>query len=93
MLGPPPAAENEPRFSPNGRLVAYISDETGGPEIYVARYENGRLGETIRYRAAPPRRKLRQEDVGRQWDVLPDGRLIAIQKGAQKKSSRGMPLT
>jgi Tol biopolymer transport system component len=30
--------ENEPRFSPDGRWVAYISDESGQNEIYVTPY-------------------------------------------------------
>jgi serine/threonine protein kinase len=30
-----PAAERDPAFSPDGRWIAYSSDETGRPEIYV----------------------------------------------------------
>jgi dipeptidyl aminopeptidase/acylaminoacyl peptidase len=30
--------EGQARFSPDGRWVAYVSDENGGAEIYVARY-------------------------------------------------------
>jgi Tol biopolymer transport system component len=29
------------RFSPDGKLVAYISEETGGPEIYVRDFPHG----------------------------------------------------
>ena len=30
-----PFAEREPVFSPDGRWLAYTSDETGRPEVYV----------------------------------------------------------
>ena len=32
------ATEGAPRFSPDGRWIAYVSDESGGPEIYVQPY-------------------------------------------------------
>jgi len=60
-----PGDENNPRLSPDGRLVAYLSDATGGLEVWVAdfpsarsrrqvstRYrdsESGRSGETVRF--------------------------------------------
>uniref|UniRef100_Q01RG4 WD40 domain protein beta Propeller n=1 Tax=Solibacter usitatus (strain Ellin6076) TaxID=234267 RepID=Q01RG4_SOLUE len=36
-----PFRERQPRFSPDGRFVAYISNESGGPEIYVRQFPNG----------------------------------------------------
>jgi eukaryotic-like serine/threonine-protein kinase len=33
-----PADESAPRFSPDGHWIAYVSDETGRPEIYVQAY-------------------------------------------------------
>jgi serine/threonine-protein kinase len=33
-----PATEGAPRFSPDGRFIAYVSDESGRPEIYVQPY-------------------------------------------------------
>lgn len=33
-----PATEGTPRFSPDGRWLAYVSDESGRPEIYVQPY-------------------------------------------------------
>jgi Tol biopolymer transport system component/predicted Ser/Thr protein kinase len=36
-----PFALNEPRFSPDGRWIAYSSDESGNSEIYVAPREGG----------------------------------------------------
>jgi Tol biopolymer transport system component len=33
-----PFNETEARFSPDGRWVAYVSNETGSPEVYVTRF-------------------------------------------------------
>ena len=33
-----PFVESVPRFSPSGRWLAYVSDESGRPEIYVQPY-------------------------------------------------------
>jgi serine/threonine-protein kinase len=33
-----PAAEGEPTLSPDGRWLAYSSDESGNPDIYVRRF-------------------------------------------------------
>jgi eukaryotic-like serine/threonine-protein kinase len=34
-------AEYDPALSPNGRWLAYVSDRTGGPEIWVQGYPDG----------------------------------------------------
>jgi dipeptidyl aminopeptidase/acylaminoacyl peptidase len=116
------ASEQSGRFSPDGRLVAYSSDESGRDEIYVAAYgADGELGPatmvssgggaqpawanggrrlfyyndpdnvmsvdisvTPKLTASAPvlaydLRKLRVNPT--EWDVMPDGRLLAIQKG------------
>ena len=36
-----PFNEVQPRFSPNGRYVAYASDESGRFEVYVRQYPTG----------------------------------------------------
>ena len=36
-----PFREWQPRFSPDGKFVAYISNESGGPEIYVREFPSG----------------------------------------------------
>jgi Tol biopolymer transport system component len=36
-----PFAEGQGRFSPDGRFVAYVSDESGRPEIYVRDFPQG----------------------------------------------------
>ena len=117
-----PSNEGEGRFSPDGRLVAFSSDESGRNEVYVAGYgADGALGPAtmvssgggeqpawangghrLFYYNDPNRvmsvdisvtprlsvsapvvaydlKKLRVNPS--EWDVLPDGRLLAIQKG------------
>ena len=36
-----PAHEEAPAFSPDGRFLAYVSEESGRPEVYVRRYPPG----------------------------------------------------
>jgi serine/threonine protein kinase/Tol biopolymer transport system component len=122
VLRATPALENDGRFSPDGRLVAFSSDESGRDEVYVAdiradgalgpatmvsssgglqpAWANG--GRRLFYYNDPNRlmsvditvmprlsasapvmaydlKKLRVNP--KEWDVMPDGRLLAIQKG------------
>ena len=117
-----PSNEFEGLFSPDGRLVAFSSDESGRTEVYVASYRaDGALGPatlvssgggvqpawanggrrlfyyndpnnvmsvdisvTPKLTASAPAmvydlNKLRVNPA--EWDVMPDGRLLAIQKG------------
>ena len=36
-----PFFEKRPRFSPDGKFVAYMSNESGGPEVYVREFPSG----------------------------------------------------
>ncbi len=36
-----PFRERQPRFSPDGKFVAYVSNESGGPEVYVREFPGG----------------------------------------------------
>ena len=36
-----PFRETSPRFSPDGKFVAYVSNESGGPEVYVREFPSG----------------------------------------------------
>ena len=117
-----PASETNPRFSPDGRFVAFDSDETGQREVYVAPFTtDGSLGPAVAvsigggirpawsadgsrlfYQADPNRimavslqtkpavsasAPTLMHDLNRlrvaatEWDVLPDGRMVMIQKG------------
>ncbi len=122
VLRATPFDEGGAHFSPDGRLVAFGSDESGKYEIYVSSYgADGTLGPPLMvssggglgsrwagdgrrlfYNSDPERmmsvtirtqptlaasvpvvvhdlRKLRVNR--REWDVMPDGRIFAIQKG------------
>jgi Tol biopolymer transport system component len=122
VLRATPANEPDGRFSPDGRLVTFSSDESGRGEVYVAGYgadgalgpatmvssgggqqpawaNNGRrlfyynepnklmsvdISVTPKLTASAPvlaydLKKLRVNPI--EWDIMPDGRLLAIQKG------------
>jgi serine/threonine-protein kinase len=122
VLRATPSNEFQGRFSPDGRMVAFNSDESGRHEIYVAGYRaDGALGPATMVSngggqqpawandghrlfysndannvmsvdiAATPKltasapvvaydlKKLRVSEL--EWDIMPDGRLLAIQKG------------
>jgi serine/threonine-protein kinase len=122
VLRATPSSENSGRFSPDGRLVAFSSDESGRDEVYVAAFSaDGALGPAtmvsnggggqpawtndgrrLFYYSDPDKvmsvaisvtpkltasasvvaydlKKLRVNQS--EWDIMPDGRLLAIQKG------------
>ena len=122
VLRATPSSEGFGRFSPDGRFLAFSSDESGRTEVYVAGYgADGALGPatmvstgggqqpewagdgrrlfyfadpatvmsvalsvTPKLTASAPvsaydLKKLRVNAL--EWDIMPDGRLLAIQKG------------
>jgi hypothetical protein len=49
LIASGPGSEFSPSVSPDGRWIAYTSDESGRPEIYVAAFRSGgTLGDTLR---------------------------------------------
>jgi len=68
--------EISPRFSPDGQWIAYQSDESGGPEVYVARTEGAR----DKRRISPAGGSLpRWRRDGRElYYVAPGGMLMAV---------------
>ena len=69
--------ENEPRFSPNGRWVAYSSNETGRPEIYVRPFPatDSKSSVSSGGGVSPQWR----EDGRELFYVAEDGRLMSVQ--------------
>lgn len=65
-----------PRFSPDGRWIAYESDESGVPEIYMALTEGG--GEKRRISPAGGRRPRWRRDGKELYYISPDGLLMAL---------------
>lgn len=116
-----PASEVDPRMSPDGRFLAFESDESGRFEMYVTQVANGALtgqplvvssGGANRARWSRDSRRLYMLDpqnrivsitidtasglrasapvvmwdlralrLDSNWDLMPDGRLIGIQRG------------
>ena len=69
-------AVTSPRFSPDGRWIAYESDESGDPEVYVARTEGA--GEKQRLSTVGGRFPRWRRDGKELYYVTPDGFLMAV---------------
>jgi len=71
-----PANVYHPRFSPDGRSLAFVSEESGRPEVYVASVDG----------AAPPRRLSRSGGLVPRWRgdgrelffFQPDGMMVSV---------------
>jgi Tol biopolymer transport system component len=68
-------SQTSPRFSPDGLWIAYESDESGSPEIYVALAEGG--GEKRRISPAGGRRPRWRRD-GRELYYVAPGNVVMI---------------
>ncbi len=68
--------ESYARFSPNGHWVAYLSNETGNDELYVARFDNPR--ERTRVSAAGASQPRWRGDGKELLYVAADNRLMAV---------------
>jgi Tol biopolymer transport system component len=69
------AAETEGQFSPDGRWVAFVSDDTGRPEVYVQSFPEAR-GRTQVSTAGGT--QVRWSADGKEiFYVAPDGRMMA----------------
>lgn len=81
-----PANTFDARFSPDGRLLAYVSDESGEPEIYV----------TTPSSASQPRRLSRSGGFLPRWRgdgrelffLQPDGMLMVVDPNAEASQPR-----
>jgi Tol biopolymer transport system component len=63
------------RFSPDGRRIAYVSEESGGPEVYVAPLEGGPARRISRAGGLLPRWR---GDGSELFFVQPDGLVMAV---------------
>ena len=84
-----PYLEGGARFSPDGRLLAYVSSETGALEIYVRTLE-GR-GERVRVSAAGGRLPRWRRDGKELFYVAASGDLVAVPIGAAARPEPGSP--
>jgi len=69
--------ERNPRFSPDGNWIAYESDESGSPDVYVARTEGG--GDKRRVSTAGGRSPRWRSDGKELYYVASDGFVMAVQ--------------
>ncbi len=85
-------AKTSPRFSPDGRWIAYESDESGDPEVYVALTKGG--GEKKRLSPAGGSRPRWRQDGKELYYVAPDGFVIAVPMvpGPQLEAGAPVPL-
>jgi Tol biopolymer transport system component len=80
-------SQTSPRFSPDGRWIAYESDETGDPEIYVALTDGA--GEKRRISPAGGRRPRWRHDGKELYYIAPGDSVmaVAVTPGARWQSS------
>jgi Tol biopolymer transport system component len=75
-----PANTWDPRFSPDGRRLAFVSDESGAPEVYVTPVDNPAAAQRLS-RAGGFMPKWRAD--GRElFFVQPDGMLVSVSPDA-----------
>jgi Tol biopolymer transport system component len=70
-----PFNENDASFSPNGRWVAYDSDESGRPEVYVTAFSGGGKWEVSTSGGGLPRWR---GDGAELYYITPDGAVMAV---------------
>jgi Tol biopolymer transport system component len=71
-----PFDENDARFSPDGRSIVYVSDESGRYEVYVQAFP--RTGERWQVSIAGGRNPRWRRDGGELFYVAPDGQIMAV---------------
>ena len=79
--------ESSAQFFPNGQWVAYLSDETGNYELYVARFDNPR--EKTRVSTAGASQPRWRKDGKELFYLAPDNRLMAVAIKMGDKSELG----
>ena len=91
--------ESAPAFSPDGRWLAFVSDEAGQPEIYVQEFEGGdepallRLRQRVTQVAGGGVRALRWRSDGKELFYLgADGRVNALAVKWNGKPEFGAPV-
>ena len=70
------ANASSPRWSPDGRWIAYVSDETGAPEVYVRRADGG--GVSVPVSTAGGEHPRWRGDGGELYYRAPDGAVMAV---------------
>ena len=79
-----------PRFSPDGRWIAYDSNESGDPEIYVALTDGG--GQKRRISPTGGRRPVWRADGKELYYAAPDGAVMAVPVTPGAQWASGTPV-
>jgi Tol biopolymer transport system component len=88
-LSSAPANQHSPRFSPDGRLLAFVSEESGQPEVYVMAV--GEPGQKARVSAAGGRLPRWRGDGRELYFLAADGLLTGVSVAAGEPPSTGKP--
>lgn len=86
-----PFSETQAQFSPDGRWVAYVSDESGRPEVYVCRFDAP--GERERVSIAGGSRPRWRRDGRELFYISADKRLMAVSLRIGASFEAGDPVT
>jgi dipeptidyl aminopeptidase/acylaminoacyl peptidase len=84
-----PFHEKVPKFSPDGRYVAYLSDESGRDEVYVRAFPAGARKWTVSTSGAA---QLRWRRDGREIFYVEGGALVAVPVRSEPEFAAGTPV-
>ncbi len=81
--------EAEAKFSPDGKWVAYASNDSGRPEVYVQRFPAG--GDKARISAGGGTQPRWRRDGREMYFISPDGTLMAVDVKLGERLEAGAP--
>src|SRR5204862_3908736 len=84
-----PFSETDAAFSPRGRWIAYVSDESGQPEVYVAPFPSGpERWQVSKGGGSQPRWRADEKEI---FYCSPDGAIMSVKIEPQAAFKAGMP--
>ena len=83
-----PSAQTVPKFSPNGRYVAYVSDDSGQQEVYVQPFPEGGRKVTVSNSGGE---QVRWSRDGKELFYVEGVKLMAVSVSTEGEFSPGSP--
>ncbi len=83
-----PANQTAPKFSPNGRYVAYVADESGRPEVYVQPFPAGGRKVTVSNSGGS---QVRWSRDGKELFYVQGEKLMVVAVSTEGEFSAGSP--